>query len=236
MHLALGDAHSVLLLGRHEPRVDPSARRPGPALIQLYFVLLAEPAAVTWPVRTLATAAGVGKTAAATGLQRLVRLGVLARTSDHGYRVVDRAPLVDDFIRGYTQVLRAHLVIGRFRSPDLNTEPCLRHIASAAEQVRATWAVTGGPAAHALDRFYQGDSLPLFFEPWTHAIQRTLRLVPDREGPVILLRPFGALWAWRVIRNMPVAHPWLVYAELLHHGEPRALEAAEHLREGYLQT
>jgi hypothetical protein len=32
-----------------------------------------------------------------------------------------------------------------------------------------------------------------------------------------------------------VAHPWLIYAELLHHGEPRALEAADQLREEYLQ-
>jgi hypothetical protein len=235
IHLALGDEHQVLLLGRREPRVEPTARRPGPALVQLYFVLLADAAAAAWPVRTLAKAAGVGKTAAATGLQRLVRLGVLARTQNRAYRVVDRAQLVDDFIRGYEQVLRAHLVVGRFRAPDLNPDRFLDHVASAATQVQANWAVTGGQAAHALDRFYRGEDLPLFIEPFTQALQRTLRLVPDRQGPVTLFRPFGERWAWRIVNNTPVAHPWLVYAELLYHGEPRALEVAEHVREEHLK-
>ncbi len=235
IHLALGDDHHVLLLGRREPGIEPTARRPGPALVQFYFVLLADSAAVAWPVRTLAKAAGIGKTAAATGLQRLVRLGVLARTQDLAYRLVERAQLVDNFIRGYEQVLRTHLVIGRFRAPDLNPDRFLEHIVLAAKEMQANWAVTGGLAAHGLDRFYRGEDLPLFIEPCTQALQRTLRLVPDRQGPVTLFRPFGQMWAWRVVNNTPVAHPWLVYAELLHRGEPRALEAAEHVREEYLQ-
>jgi hypothetical protein len=64
---------------------------------------------------------------------------------------------------------------------------------------------------------------------------RELRLVPDREGPIVLLRAFSRSCAWRQVGDIWVAHPWLVYAELLHHGEPRALEAADLLREEYLE-
>jgi hypothetical protein len=34
---------------------------------------------------------------------------------------------------------------------------------------------------------------------------------------------------------MMVAPPWLVYAELLANGDPRAREAAEELRRGFLR-
>jgi hypothetical protein len=96
------------------------------------------------------------------------------------------------------------------------------------------WAVTGAPAAYALDRFYRGDSVPLLVGGFTPALQRALRLVPDREGPIALIRPFGQRWGWKTIDDVPVAHPWLVYAELLHSGEPRALEAADHVRAKFL--
>jgi hypothetical protein len=236
MHLALGKDHHVLRLGRREPAVEATGRRPGPALVQLYFVLLAEPDAPAWPVRRLADEAGIGKTAAATGLQRLVRLGVLVEDRKQGYRVADRTRLVDAFLQGYVNVLRPHLEIGRFRAAERDQDAFLHQFAGTAGKMHAQWAVTGAPAAYALDRFYRGDDVPLLVDGFTPALQRTLRLVPDREGPITLLRSFGQRWGWKTIDDIPVAHPWLVYAELLHRGEPLALEAADHVREKFLAS
>jgi hypothetical protein len=42
------------------------------------------------------------------------------------------------------------------------------------------------------------------------------------------------LFPWRVERGLPVAHPWLIYAELLHEGGARAIEAATEIREKFL--
>ncbi len=53
---------------------------------------------------------------------------------------------------------------------------------------------------------------------------------------MVLLRAFGTRYAWRRLGDLWVAHPWLVYAELVHRGEPRALEAADLLREEYLEA
>jgi len=39
----------------------------------------------------------------------------------------------------------------------------------------------------------------------------------------------GKLVVWSHPGERPVAHPWLVHAELLHDGDPRAIEAAEEL-------
>ncbi len=236
IHLKLGDEYHVLVLGRREPAPEAAARRLGPALIQLFFVLLAEPTAAEWPVRKLANAAGIGKTAAATGRQRLIRTGVLARGRHATYRVIDRTRLADDFLTGYAQVLRPHLVVGRFRAPQREPEPFLKNVAVTAQQMAVNWAVTGGPAAHALDRFYQGGDVPLLVAPFTPALQRALRLINDREGPVTVLRGFGQHWAWRAVGDIIVAHPWLIYAELLHDGRPRALEAAALFRDAHLKT
>lgn len=234
MHLALGNDHHVLRLGRREPKPAVTARRPGPALVQLYFVLLTEPAAATWPVRRIADEAGIGKTAAATGLQRLVHLGVLAEDHDQRYRLVDRTRLIDAFLQGYTNVLRPYLEVGRFRAAERDQEAFLAQLASTASEMHMTWAVTGAPAAYTLDRFYRGDEVPLFVHGFTPAVQRALRLLPDRDGPITLLEAFGRRWAWKTLGERPLAHPWLVYAELLYRDEPRSLEAAEHIRVQFL--
>jgi hypothetical protein len=152
------------------------------------------------------------------------------------HRVADRKRLGDDFVTGYAQILRPHLVIGRFRGPGSEPGQFLTHVSQVAERADVTWAVTGAPAAYVLDRFYRTDEIPLFVTAFPPTLSRSLTLVPDRQGPVTVLRAFGARWMWRRVERVPVAHPWLVYAELLYGGEPRALEAAEQLRQRYLTS
>lgn len=234
IHLTLGDDHHVLILGRRPRTVEATGRRPGPALVQLYFLLLAESAAVQWPVRRLADEAGIGKTAAADALRRLVRLGVLARDRKGGYGLADQRRLQDDFLRAYADVLRPHLEIGRFRAPEQEPDTLLRRLAGIAATEHLNWAITGGPAAYALDRFYRGPDVVVFIEGFTQTMQRALRFVPDREGPITVLRPFGRRWVWKAVADLPVTHPWLVYAELLRGGDPRAADAAEQIRERFL--
>ena len=234
VHLKLGEDHHVLVLGRLKPVSEPVTRRPSPALIQLLFVFLADATATTWPVRALAEAAGIGRTAAATGRRRLVGERVLG-VRDKTYRVADRARLAEQFVEGYARLLRPHLMIGRFRAPAREPERLLEQIARVVGPDEPTWAVTGGPAACAPQRFYHDAQVPLLIPQLTPEVQRELRLVPDRDGPVVLLRAFGTRYAWRRLGDLWIAHPWLVYAELVHLGEPRALEAADLVREEYLK-
>ena len=39
---------------------------------------------------------------------------------------------------------------------------------------------------------------------------------------------------WRTVDAVPLAHPWLIYAELMFEPDPRAHEAAAELRQEYL--
>jgi len=234
IHLKLGDECEIFLLGRREAAVAVGRRRPGSGLIQLLFALLAEPRSVGWPIRKLAEAAGIGKTMAAIGRQYLAQRGVIRLASDGGHQVIDHKKLRDDFLVGYQQVLRPRLLLGSFRPPERDTDLVLQKIAATANRNRLPWAVTGGPAAYVLEKFYRGDELPLLIARITPEVRRELRLVPDASGPVVFLRAFSRFCAWRTVGGLVVAHPWLIYAELLHKSEPRAIEAAEQISEKYL--
>jgi len=234
IHLRLGEDHNILVLGRRAVQPAPMARRPSPALIQLLFVLLADAASAAWPVRALAEAAGIGRTAAAAARQRLVAEKVL-QYQRGTYHVADRKRLADQFVDGYNGILRSHLVIGHFRAPERSPELLLKHFSRLAKRTDLVWAVTGGQAAYALQHFYRDDQIQVFSTTPSSELMRELRLVPDREGPIVLLRAFSKYCAWRQVGDVWVAHPWLIYAELLHQGEPRALEAADQLREEYLE-
>ncbi len=82
-----------------------------------------------------------------------------------------------------------------------------------------------------MQHLYRTTEVPVFLDAkW----QRSLRLLPDRAGPVTLFKPFGNLVYWRECEGKMVAPPWLIYAELLTGSEPRAREAAEAFRQEYL--
>jgi hypothetical protein len=66
-------------------------------------------------------------------------------------------------------------------------------------------------------------------------IREEMHLVEDTGGPITFLRQFAPLVFWRRVGRLTVAHPWLVYAELLLYPEPRALEAAERFYEEFLR-
>lgn len=234
VHLKLGDAYEVLLLGRRGPRTPPGLRRVGPAWVKILFLLLADPASARWTVRELADAAGVGRTAAAEARQRLLGDGLLRLDRDGHYQITSPAELADDFVDGYNRILRPHLLIGRFRAGEREPERLLEQFGLAARRLGLQWALTGTPAAHALQRFYRSEQVPIFVTDWPVELQRELKLLPDSDGPLTVLRAFGDRYAWRTMDRLTIAHPWLIYAELIREGEPRALEAANHLREEFL--
>lgn len=235
IHLNLGRNYHVLILGRREEGLVATARRPGSALIQTCFVLLAEPQAVTWPVRKLAEAAGIGKTVAALARRRLLQAGTIRRLRTGLYQLVDLKTVQEEFLVGYGQILRPHILIGTFRPQQSDPDLFVQQLVFTAKERNINWALTGGPGAYALKRFYRGQQTPIFVEQATQDFLRELKLLPDSRGPVTLLQAFAKTVFWRGVVDPPVAHPWLIYAELMHQGDRRALDAAEEIREDYLQ-
>lgn len=236
LHLRLGNHYQTLLLGTPEGREAPEGRRTGPAAIQVFFTFLAVPEAIQWPARRVAETSGAGKTAAAEARQRLIAEGVLRPSKNRDYVLADRQALEDQFLQGYEHVLRPHFSLGRYRSAERDPERFVEQVETVASNQGVRWALTGSAGAYELDRFYRGAETQLFLGAKTvsDALRRDLKLLPDKRGPISCFRLFGDGVPYAGTRKRPVAHPWLIYAELLHEREPRALEAAQEIREKFL--
>jgi hypothetical protein len=236
LHLRIGDRYQTLLLGRPEGRGTPEGRRTSPAAVQVYLAFLADPEAMQWPTRRIAAISGAGKTAVADARQRLVAEGVLRPSPNGAYLLADRKTLEEYFIQGYEHVLRPHLTLGRYRSAERDPERFVEQVATFASKHGLPWALTGGAGAYELDRFYRGEETQLFLgtRALSDALRRDLKLLPDQRGLITCLRLFGNIVSYAGATERPVAHPWLVFAELLYQGEPRALEAAQEIREKFL--
>src|ERR1019366_6922500 len=63
-------------------------------------------------------------------------------------------------ISGYSQILRPKLVLGRFRAPERDLADFLKRLPEAFEGSSWRYALSGGPAAEALQHFYRGSEWP----------------------------------------------------------------------------
>jgi hypothetical protein len=230
IHLAFGNQYNWTVLGKPAAAASSERRPVTPAQLQLLFQFVTNPESVAWPVRRLESAAGISKSKAAQARKELVAEGLLQRTGKE-YQLGPKNLLSDRLTSGYADVLRPKLLLGRFRFAERNTDMFLKRLSdSTSRGIR--YALTGGPAADLLQHFYHGPEIPMFIEPFSRKlVSQELRILPDRSGPVILLRAFGEVAFWQQRDHHMLAPPWLIYAELLNSDDPRAHEAAKELQQ-----
>ena len=220
----------ALVEGRRPPKrtlQDRGIRGPG---YQILFAILARPELLDVPVRTLAEAAGAGKSATAQMLKRLEAEGLVGADRT-GRRLLQPQRLMDRWLTGYATTVRPRLVMGRFRTNDPDTETLEARIASVlGETVR--WAWGGGAAAMRLTGYYRGPDTLLHLEHPLPDLGKRLRGIPDEDGPVIILGAPGPV-AFAGVQPRTV-HPLLIFTELLAAGDERALDAAEEIRRRHL--
>ncbi len=206
-----------------------------PKGLQILFALLADEDAVSASFRELAYASGVALGSVAHVLGELRAKGFMEKRGPRAWYLARRRELLDIFVLGYAERLRPKLVIGRFRSPEPDLESTLKILRGIASQQALLWTLSGGWAADALVHHYRGEDLCLLVSGWTDQVSKALRWLPSATGPIILLRQFAPGVAFPVARSADqVAHPLLVYAELLHHGGERERETARLVFERYL--
>lgn len=196
------------------------------------FALLARPEKLNAPIREIATMAGVGKTVAADALQRLQGDGLLVRTRT-ARRIANEGLLIDRWVQGYADVLRPRLLLGTYRTqmdpPELERE--VQRLERTRGDAAGRWAWGGGAAAHKLEGHFRGELTVIHLErPWPE-LPKQLKAVRAEEGNLVLLGvPGPAAFPIGADAALHLAHPLLVYAELLAMNHERAQEAATELR------
>ncbi|MGE3171557.1 MAG: type IV toxin-antitoxin system AbiEi family antitoxin [Planctomycetota bacterium] len=205
-----------------------SAGRVRAAGYRVLFALLARPELAARTVRDVAAASGASRSAVSSMLARMRDEGTLVPSgrSGHVWQPDRRRQLLARFATGWSDVLAPHLRIGRFRLRDPDLERAERQVAT----VLATqdWGFGGGAAAMRLAPYHRGADLVIHTRRWSAAWLRDLEAAPDKDGPLVVYRAMGELDL--TAAPPQTAHPLLVFAELSRQRDPRARDAAEHLR------
>ena len=233
IHLVMEPHYHWTVLGNREQGVVGRTAIQTPSTLMMLFAVAATPGSASWTVRELAAHAGVSKSKAAAARRDFVRRGTVREIRGR-FLINDRQSFTDQVLYGYRQILRPRLTIGRFRSQERVPEEFVARLRQQTNHMRLRYALSGGIAAHQLQGFYKGPTVAAFVEPSTVSLARALRLLPDSEGPITLLRAFGEAVFWDSVDRLSLTHPWLIYAELMSEPDPRAHEAAETLRKEFL--
>ena len=234
---AAGNCH---ILVRQELFAHVEGRRPQAASsvkaggrvqsYQLMFAILGRPSLLEAPIRLLAQAADIGKSAAAEHLLRFEEQGLLGRTRA-GLRLERRRELLDRWLAAYPDVVRPRWQLGRFRT-QMNDPEALE--ARLREVMPSEgWSLGGGAAAWHMTHYYRGlDTVVHVREPAADLPVR-LRAIPAADGPLTILRTPGLVPYEGPEPNL--AHPLLVYTEMSTSMDPRMRESAEAVWKQFLQ-
>lgn len=204
--------------------------------LQVAFVLLVEPRAASMPYRELGKASGVALGSVAHIMQELKEKGYLEQKGPRQWRLTERRKLLEIWLDGYSFLLRPKLLVDRFQPPEQDLDQTLTRLRKEIEARGMTWALTGGFAADLLTRHFRGNQLGLFVSEWPGDITKDLKWLPSPSGPVTVFRQFSplVLFSPKQTTEVPVAHPLLVYAELIFQGRERELETAKLISDRYL--
>ena len=213
-----------------------SERLTQPSGLRILFVLLTQPPHEWATYRGIATAAGVALGSIARVMRELKDKGYVIEERRDQWRLTQKRKLLDLWVEGYGARLRPSLLIGRYQPSEDRLEQTLQSLQSELRSRKISWNLTGGFAADILTHHYRGEHLALYVEEWPLEVVRHIKWLPSERGPVTVLRKFSPLVAYKLESHtaQPIAHPLLVYAELMFQGRERELEAAKILYDRYL--
>lgn len=220
----------ALIEGRPPTRRIPEGRGMGAAGLRVLFALMARPDLLNEPVRTIAKAADVAKATVADRLATLRAEGLIHDVRG-ARKLIEPRRFLDLWLKGYETLLRPKLLIGRYRVQETDPEALERRIEATLGNA-VPWAFGGGAAANRLTRYYRGEDTVVHVGDGAAEVVKRLRAVPDAKGPLILFATPGPA-ALQGAKPRTVA-PLLVYTELLHAGDNRAIDAAAEVRREHL--
>ncbi len=196
-----------------------------PAGLRVLLPLLVNPDRVNETYRELADRIEVSPTTVKHALDDLERRGYVVKIGlgrGMSRRLRNVHELARTWASNYGDHLRPKLVVGRYRF--LN-----RPVATGWKTIHlnpetSCWG--SEPAADVYGGQLRPEILTLYSSGNKAELARSLRVVPDDDGPIEILEKF---WSndVEIVDGIPVAPRLLVYADLLASGEVRNLETAQ---------
>ncbi len=212
-------------------RVQP-VRAFGGEGLKVIFALLLDSGLASRPYRDLAELSEVSHGVVQYTVKDLERLGLLVSVHRTARRLRDLDALLNRWSAGFAETLRPKLSLGTFRfsSPERTTHWKQADLDPETER----WG--GEPAAATATNYLRPGKLTLYTRSTRADLMRRLRIVPEVDGPIEVLRTF---WPQRLEQELPLAFPdatvpdILTYADLVASGDPRNAEVAAMLQEQF---
>lgn len=222
----------MYIVGRRRPEnlpVAPRARTGSPKQLEILYALIADPALVAAPYRAIASAVGVAVSTVNVAVDDFLQRGLLVVGANGKRQFGDWDRVVDEWATLFPIRLRPRLAARRYaatrpdwwRAVDLSVHGA---------------AFSGEVAAERLAHHLRPERVILYAsEVIPKNVLLAAKLRADPKGEVEIVQRFWAAPATSHSGLPPdVAHPIVVYADLLETGESRNLEAARQIREQYL--
>jgi hypothetical protein len=202
--------------------------------LKVIFVLLLCPEWVARPYRDLAALSGASHGVVQYTVKDLERLDYLVRLSRTARRLRDPPGLLDRWTERYAENLRPKLSMGTFRFTEPERFAHWQDLGLDGAHER--WG--GEPAAALATGYLSPGRLTIYSRRPRSDLMRHLRVVPDDEGPLEVVRSF---WPLPLEDALPDRFAGgrvpdlLAYADLVASGAPRNAEVAALLRERHVE-
>ena len=198
-----------------------------PAGLKVVFALLCLPELVNAPYRKIAQIADVALGSVGKIMTDLKDMGYIVELNKdkRGLRKIKK--LFDRWVEAYPEQLRPRLVLGRFTTPEQDWWKN--------EKLKQYPAYLGGElAGEYLTDYLTPEIKTVYVRENPQDFQLFCRMRKDPEGDIELLEAFWNMecdYQNEKNRAKKIAHPILVYADLLATGDPRNTEIANMIYE-----
>jgi hypothetical protein len=225
----------IQILGQRRPRIPEKAavRLTEPSGLQILYALLTRPSLASMQYRALVQRSGVALGSVARVMSELKEKGYLQKRRANEWHLLQKKELLDIWVGGYANRLRPKLLLGQYQPPERDLSQTLSNLETELRKQSIDWCLTGGFAADRLTQHFRGNQLAVFIDALPEDFIRELRWLPSPNGPVTLFRKFSRSVQFEQL--LTVAHPLLVYAELVFSSRERELETAKIVYDRWLR-
>ncbi len=200
--------------------------------IKLIYALLLNDEIINESYSKIAEAANISKSTVGSILQDLSNKGFLIKLNKDKRKFTNKKELLERWVYSYNEKLKPTLKRGQFRF----IKNHLQDWKSINLTNDAFWG--GEPAADLLTQYLSPGTWTIYSDMDKKDLVKKLNLVQSpREGEVKLYRIFWNRYKYSFIhQNRIIAHPLLVYADLLATMDSRNFETATKVYEAYLSS
>lgn len=198
--------------------------------LKAVFHFLLDELALNRPYRETALMTGVALGNIGKIVEGLKEAGFILQMTDRTCVLKNKKGLLDRWIAGYRETLKPNLHIGNFKlPPDTTTATLKDRIGGDAKNT-----LGGEPAAEIITGYLRPEIYTFYTELTKPELIKGAKLIPDPNGKIQVFKKF---WKkdYPVTMGEYIAHPLLIYADLVITDDPRCIETAQMIYDQYLK-